>query len=93
MSGVPFRGASDSVPIVQYEAVKLDDSNIFLLTKHERTSGRFVRYCIAPQLRCGADDPGDALLSRSSSLRANAREGHTVGHKEHICRRSSNLQK
>ena len=45
--------------------------------------------CIAPQLRSIEDDPDETLLSWASSLRADARRGHTV---ERKCRRTSNRQ-
>ena len=38
--------------------------------------------CVAPQLHSIADDPDEMVLSWSSSLRANARQGYTVEHKE-----------
>ena len=86
-SGVPSRSASDAVPMVPYDAVKYGGDNM----KFKNISGLviilFIRYCIAPQLRSIAGDPGEMLLSWVSTLVAIARQGHTVKHK--CCRSSS----
>ena len=59
---------------------------IGLLMILQGTGIRYQYYCIAPQLRSTVDHPDDKLLGWVSSLRENARPGHTVEHT--FCRSS-----